>query len=69
MKKILASLKLFSKKVVSFQTMIILTLVYVVALPIFSIIFHAVKQKDNKKTTWVSWNPSGNTIKDLKRQF
>lgn len=62
-------LRQFSKKIAQVQTFLILTIVYFIVLPLFSLLLKIIKEKAQKKSTWGVWKLRANTIHDLRRQL
>ena len=70
MKKIMHMLKRFSRKVAYMQTFLILTIVYVLVVPFFALLFVIFKDKaQSNKTSWSTWKLRADTLDDLKKQF
>ncbi len=59
--------KTFSKKIAAAQTLIILTIVYIVFVPFFALILRLSRKKKYTQTGWVPWRFE--SIEDIKKQF
>lgn len=66
---IVQGFKRFSKKLATVQTVIILTIVYIMVTPIFSFILRISMGKKYKKTGWLPWSIHSDSIEDLEKQF
>lgn len=63
------TLRNISKKIAQIQALFILTIIYILFVPFFVLLFRYFKGKTRSKTAWSSWKNPTNTMHDLKRQF
>ena len=67
--KFIQKFKQFSKKVAVVQARIILTIVYIIFVPIFAVFLRMSKEKKYSETGWLPWILRLDSIDDLNKQF